>query len=163
MGPDVIRFLAGYDRWATSRILAVLPGLDDATWSTPNAIGDRGLGGILLHQLGAAQRWRHGLSGAAGEPPRPERGPVPSPESIAALWETEWSAWDRWIGTFDDEVLLSPDEPVPMWQLLAHVMNHGTQHRAEAAALLTAAGRSPGDLDMLDYAEALAGVPPEAG
>jgi uncharacterized damage-inducible protein DinB len=43
-----------------------------------------------------------------------------------------------------------------MWQLLAHVMNHGTQHRSEAAALLTEAGRSPGDLDMMDFAEGLA-------
>jgi uncharacterized damage-inducible protein DinB len=152
-----IRFLVAYDRWATGRILAQLPGLDEPTWSTPNAIGDRGLGGILIHHLGAAQRWRHGLSGAAGELPRPERGPLPAPESIAGLWAPEWDAWDAWLETLDDEALLSPDEPIPMWQLLAHVVNHGTQHRAEAAALLTSAGRSPGDLDMLDFSEALAG------
>jgi uncharacterized damage-inducible protein DinB len=49
-----------------------------------------------------------------------------------------------------------PYDDVPMWQLLAHVLNHGTQHRSEAAALLTEAGRSPGDLDMVDFAEGLA-------
>jgi uncharacterized damage-inducible protein DinB len=43
------------------------------------------------------------------------------------------------------------------WQALAHVVNHGTQHRAEAAALLTTAGHSPGDLDMVDYVETLTG------
>ena len=36
----------------------------------------------------------------------------------------------------------------PLWQLMAHVVNHGTQHRAEAAALLTDWGYSPGDMDL---------------
>jgi uncharacterized damage-inducible protein DinB len=34
-----------------------------------------------------------------------------------------------------------------------HLLNHGTQHRSEAAVLLTAADRSPGDLDLIDYSE----------
>ena len=46
---------------------------------------------------------------------------------------------------------------VPVWQMLVHVVNHGTQHRAEAAVLLTAASRSPGELDLINYAEELAG------
>ena len=41
--------------------------------------------------------------------------------------------------------------------MLVHVANHGTQHRAEAAALLTVEGRSPGDLDLINYAEERAG------
>jgi len=150
-----IRFLVGYDRWATRRILAAVAAIDEATWSTPNEIGDRGLGGILVHHLGAAQRWRHGLSGS-DQSPRPERDPLQVPGWLSASWDEEWAAWDAWLATLDDAALLSPNEEIPMWQLLAHVVNHGTQHRSEAAALLTAAGHSPGDLDVLDYAEELA-------
>ena len=38
-----------------------------------------------------------------------------------------------------------------LWDMMVHVVNHGTQHRSEAAMALAAMGRSPGDLDFLDY------------
>jgi uncharacterized damage-inducible protein DinB len=41
--------------------------------------------------------------------------------------------------------------------MLVHVVNHGTQHRAEATALLTGEVRSPGELDLINYAEERAG------
>ena len=36
-----------------------------------------------------------------------------------------------------------------LWNLLAHVVNHGTQFRGEAGVALAAYGQSPGDLDLL--------------
>jgi uncharacterized damage-inducible protein DinB len=38
-----------------------------------------------------------------------------------------------------------------LWKLMVHVVNHGTQHRSEAAAMLTDFGCSPGDLDMVYF------------
>ena len=34
---------------------------------------------------------------------------------------------------------------------MAHVVIHGTQHRSEAAILLTTAGHSPGELDLIGF------------
>jgi uncharacterized damage-inducible protein DinB len=152
-----IRYLFAYDRWATTKVLDAAVGIDEATWTAPNAIGDRGLAGILVHALGAHQRWRHGLSGATGERPRPERDPLPSVEGLRAAWETEWQAMYAWLGSIDDATMAERIDGIPFWQALAHVVNHGTQHRSEAAALLTTTGHSPGDLDMADYAETLIG------
>lgn len=39
----------------------------------------------------------------------------------------------------------------PLWQILLHVINHGTQTRSEAAVLLTQFGHSPGDLDYMIF------------
>jgi uncharacterized damage-inducible protein DinB len=155
-------FLLDYDRWATGRILTALGDIDEANWSTPNAIGDRGLGGILVHHLGATQRWRHGFL-EDGISARLEREPLLSPEAVREAWASEWQAWESWIGALADDQLDHRYDDVPMWQLLIHVLNHGTQHRTEAAALLTEAGRSPGDLDLVDFAEARAAGLPAAG
>ena len=84
MQADEIRFLFGYDRWATGRVLAVLEGLEPALWERSDLVGERGLGGILVHHLGASQRWRIGLeTQGADEGPEPELEPLPTIDASA--------------------------------------------------------------------------------
>ena len=147
-----LQFLFAYERWATDKVLNACAGIDQATWSSPNAIGERGLAGILVHALGAHQRWRHGLAHGS-ESPRPEREPLPSVVDLTTRWAAELNAMDAWLAGLDDTTVLSVEEEAPLWQYLAHVANHGTQHRSEAAVLLTAAGHSPGDLDLVFFIE----------
>jgi uncharacterized damage-inducible protein DinB len=152
-----LQFLATYERWATGRILDAAAGIEDAAWSAPNVVGERGLGGILVHHLGAYQRWRHGLSGSP-EQPRPEREPLIGLDELRGRWLAEWDAMDAWLPTLDEADLERLDEDMPVWQGLLHLFNHGTQHRSEVAALLTDAGRSPGDIDISSFTEERAGV-----
>ena len=153
MHADDVRFLFDYDEWATRRLMAVTDGLDPQVWSRTQVVDERGLGGILVHQLGALMRWRHRLGRLEGDLPRPERGPLPTPNGLIRLFEAEWQHYADWQVTWTDEMMAYPVNGVPIWQWLAHVVNHGTQHRSEAAALFTAEGRSPGDLDLGVYAE----------
>jgi uncharacterized damage-inducible protein DinB len=142
-----VRFLFAYDRWATKQVLTVLDGLDSTVWSRPNDVGERGLGSILVHHLGASQRWRIGLqTQGTDDGPEPELEPLPTIGELRQRWLAEWVAVDAWLPTLTDGHVQ-----------YVHVVNHGTQHRAEAAALLTGEGRSPGELDLINYAEERAG------
>jgi uncharacterized damage-inducible protein DinB len=71
---------------------------------------------------------------------------------------------DTFLAGLGDRWLARDDEGVPFAGMLRHLVNHGTQHRSEAAAILTQAGHSPGDLDMITWLEDRAGwkdgVPP---
>ena len=60
-----------------------------------------------------------------------------------------------YVRSLDDATLaellaLSDGTSVPRWLIVAHVVNHGTQHRSELARFLTDRGHSPGELDLLD-------------
>jgi uncharacterized damage-inducible protein DinB len=43
-----------------------------------------------------------------------------------------------------------PNDRIARWLIIAHVVNHGTQHRSELAHYFTTCGHSPGDIDLLD-------------
>ena len=69
------------------------------------------------------------------------------------VWEVEFRAMDGFLAALSDGMLAYVHEGIAVWQMLTHLLNHGTQHRSEAALLLTQAGRSPGELDLIVYLE----------
>jgi len=51
----------------------------------------------------------------------------------------------------------------PLWQQMIHQVNHATQHRSEAAVMLTKLGHSPGWLDLLYFVDVDAASPSATG
>ena len=151
-----INLLHDYSQWANGRILDAVEKTTPEQLAQENDFGWGSIHGALLHILDAETGWRRFLADEK------ESRPLPAADQadIASLrlrWDEENAIFDAWLKSLSDTDLSreikSEHSGVQyrwrLWQCLAHVVNHGTQHRSECAALLTGCGHSPGELDFM--------------
>jgi uncharacterized damage-inducible protein DinB len=146
--------LYAYNWWATERILNAARGMSDEDFTSiatvPLPFGS--LRDTLVHILDTERSARLLLSGHL-ERNALDPATFASVDDLTRFWRAEATAMNDYLSGLLDEVLdrefvLNDAERYPYWQLLVHFVNHSTQHRSEAAILLTELGRSPGDLDI---------------
>jgi len=151
-----IQLLYEYNYWANKKILAASAQVTQAQFTASASFPYGGLQGTLLHILEAEWSWRalfQKIEGAA------ELSPVEysTLQRIEDRWRDEEAALRSYLAALRNEDMESHlryttnsgiDRDRILWHCLLHVVNHGTQHRSEAAALLTDFGQSPGDLDF---------------
>lgn len=149
-----LRELYDHHAWATGVVLARAAEL-------PSARTDGPARDALAHILTAERFW---LAHWRGEerPDWRDLRRLPAAAS-AERWPLLQALTRAFLADLDDAALerilslrtpIGQREGIPLWQMVTHVIQHGAQHRAEAAALLTAAGHSPGELDYIDFLEA---------
>jgi uncharacterized damage-inducible protein DinB len=151
-----ITTLYDYTYWARDHVLGAAKPLGGSGLDATPLAGLGSLRAILVHTLSAEWIWRSRWQGTS--PPAMLRaGDFPTFQAIGDRWHEEECQMRTFLSTLRDEdlqrVIASTNtrghqRTGVLWQLLMHVVNHGTQHRSEAAAILTALGHSPGDLDM---------------
>lgn len=159
MNKQDIQLLYRYNSWANAKILDVASKLTLEQFLADGEYPHGGLRGTLTHALFAEWIWRKRWEGASPSTGfRPED--FPTPEALRTRWLEEEKALTQFVESVSEERLNAtfqykttngdPKENI-LWEVMAHVVNHGTQHRAEAAAMLTALGHSPGDIDLIVY------------
>ncbi|MCY3782074.1 MAG: DinB family protein [Chloroflexi bacterium] len=158
MNRNDIDLLFQYNDWANERILDSAEKASPEQLSAANEFGWGSLRGALVHLMDAEYVWRVLLrEGEHVEWLEPED--FPDIAAIRDRWAGERLAFRDYLNSLSDEDLLGTVSYEGrgrtyhrvLWHCLAHVVNHGTQHRAECAALLTGFGQSPGNLDFTEY------------
>lgn len=156
MNRQDVELLYAYNSWANARILGAASAVSAEQFLASASFPHGGLRSTLTHILFAEWVWRRRWEGSSPDY-RITAEEFPTFESFRVRWVSEESLLMEFVGGLTDEKLsgsiqYTSTEGQPfqriLWQTLAHLVNHGTQHRSEAAALLTDMGHSPGDIDL---------------
>ncbi len=160
MRADEIRTLYNYDFWANGKVLEQAGLLSEEEYTAPAGLSFSSIRGTLIHTLSTEWIWRKRVEEAESPPRMISEGDLPTFQALTARWKEEEALWRDYLRAMTDQDL---DRVVkynntkgrsfenPLWQILTHVVNHGTQFRSEAAVALTRLGRSPGDLDFIAF------------
>ena len=156
---EQIRALYEYNEWANNHVLDAASELSEGELGREMGASFGSVQGNLVHVVGAQVLWlaRWAQSGTVGMP-RLQEGRVR--EAIRDAYAKSHEDLRRFVKSLSagdlTSVLSYTDSrgerlERPLGQLMLHVVNHGTHHRAETAMLLTALEKPPRQLDYLYF------------
>jgi len=167
MRVEEVVFMHEYGKWATGRILDAAKGLSHEQFVEPRTQVGGSVRATLVHAYGAEWIWRRRCEDGILPTSMPPESDFPTLAVLRQQWDVEHAAMARFLSALSDDSLNADmvyrtldgtERRTPLWQVLLHVVNHGTQHRAEAAQVLTELGHSPGDVDLIVYVRKLQGL-----
>jgi uncharacterized damage-inducible protein DinB len=150
-----IQTLYEYNCWANEHILVAATGVPAEQFASAR-LGYCGLRDTLVHIFSAERRWRWRWQGLPSTPMLAAEE-VPTLLMLRDLWEQEKQQMRAYLSALHDSDLSEVfsyrtakgrDISSVRWHTMAHMINHGTHHRAELALLLTQLGCSPGNIDL---------------
>lgn len=146
-----------YSAWASALLVDAASRLTEDELTRDFKSADKSVLGTLVHVYAADRVW---LARIEGEPPQPFL--VPERDLHLRVLQHDWPAlmdrWTSWAGTLLEPMahasyqdLRGNAHTTPYWQIVLHVVNHGTHHRGQVSAMLRAMGHTPPPLDLIRY------------
>jgi len=169
MKTDQIKLLYEYNDWADQHILTQCANVTAEQFSAPPPdMGITSLHLTLVHLVDAMRLWRTIFEGFHESAENKDKydemelkeADLPTFAAVEERWKIERQTLWAYLNGLTDERLAGTVRYTlsngmvrerALWHCLLHLANHATQHRSEAAALLTSYGQSPGDLDFTRF------------
>jgi len=145
MNADAFRHLYEY-HFAANRKLwtdCVLP-LSDEQFTQKVTYSVGSVQDHVVHMMSVDDGWFTDLRGEA-EPQDSFMDQDDRRDDFRARWDAIEATMRNYLTALTDEMLfqqpiLADDDPMTVWQILIHVVNHGTDHRAQLLQLLHSLG-----------------------
>ncbi|RID97093.1 DinB family protein [Simplicispira hankyongi] len=161
--------LARYNVWATARLLESVAAVSDGAYRRDVGLFFKSIHGTLNHLLVGEhllwfRRFAEGISPKVALDAEVEPGRVALAERLqagATCWAPLIASWpeQRFAGTLDYTTMRGTPVSLPFAATLAHVFNHGTHHRGQITAALTALGQPCPELDLVYFLQTEATAP----
>lgn len=154
---ELLRLHLRYTTWASARIVEAAAKLTPAELVHDWKSADKSVLGTLAHVYAADRVW---LGRIYGNPPT--RFLDPEVDVKMEVLQKEWPAllqrWQKWSNALQDgsasatyKDLQGKEQSTPLWQIVMHVVNHGTHHRGQAVAMIRGMGHTPPALDLIRF------------
>jgi uncharacterized damage-inducible protein DinB/predicted N-acetyltransferase YhbS len=151
--------MARYNAWATARLYRSLEALSDADYRRDAGLFFKSIHGTLNH-LRVAEHLLWQRRFAEGVSPMLKLDFEAEPDRVAlkqrllegvAAWPALIAGWDdaRLVATLDYTTSQGVPASLPFAATLAHVFNHGTHHRGQVTAAITALGHECPTIDLV--------------
>lgn len=159
MKPDQIRELVAFNVWANHRVLGAAEGLTVEQFTQAMGSSFSSVRDTLGHIWAAEWLWLERLQGRtpAGLPNPKEFGEV---ASLRTRWAELDKRWLEYASRLNDTELqedvdyktitYGPSRD-PRWQIIQHVVNHGTYHRGQVVTMLRQLGAKGVGTDLIMF------------
>lgn len=154
---DTLRQQLDYSAWASQRLLEEANKLSADELTRDFKTADKSVLETLVHVFAADRIWLARVQGTT-------RSFLDPQDRDLAVLNKEWPAlqqsWKQYAAPLSDQDVLkvidykdTKGNPYqqPVWQILLHLVNHGTHHRGQVSGFLRAMGHTPPVLDLMAY------------
>jgi uncharacterized damage-inducible protein DinB len=156
---DALRLHLDYSAWASRKLVEITSTLSPEELTRDFATANSNVLGTLVHVYAADRVWLGRIQGNV-----PARFLDPDQDMHLSVLQNEWPAlhqrWNEWAHGLSDEAvqttasykdLKGNSYDTPLWQILLHVVNHGSHHRGQVSGFLRTMGHPPPQIDLIYY------------
>jgi len=148
----------GYSGWASRKVLDAALALSPQDRARPMSVSHESIAKTLTHIYFGDAIWYSRIADPGY--PVPSHDALPSLDFVAEEWPRLQTKWESWADSATDADIARQvafksrfvgNAGLPAWQIVMHVVNHGTLHRGQIVGMLRQLGAEPPPTDIMFY------------